>query len=213
MFFLWQLALFLILSFLIIWLTTKGTQLPHITSYIFLTQRARISRRCILTPAHWVEVELIHAACSVLCDLFIQERTDDTVVELYHLSLLKPYNLCFVSIWRIASSFFHIIGSGNSNTSVSGVSLLVPNLVYSFNPCWLKMMNLEVNNDPRRQRVFMTMYLQRMCSLRQMDLDYSLSQMLHIILSPTKVLVLVFLISLVDTRWLHGESVSGDGGV
>ena len=56
------------------------------------------------------------------------------------------------------------------------------------------MMNLEVNNDPRRQRVFMTMYLQRMCSLRQMDLDYSLSQMLHIILSPTKVLVLVFLI-------------------
>lgn len=62
------------------------------------------------------------------------------------------------------------------------------------------MMNLEVNNDPRRQRVFMTMYLQRMCSLRQMDLDYSLSQMLHIILSPTKVLVLVFLISLVDTR-------------
>lgn len=54
------------------------------------------------------------------------------------------------------------------------------------------MMNLDVNNDPRRQRLFLNMYLQRMCSPRQMDLDYSLSQMLHIILSPTKVLVLWF---------------------
>ena len=75
--------------------------------------------------------------------------------------------------------------------------------------CLNTMMNLDVNNDPRRQRLFLNMYLQRMCSPRQMDLDYSLSQMLHIILSPTKVLVLWFSFWHIATRWLHGESVLG----
>ena len=78
---------------------------------------------------------------------------------------------------------------------------------YSSNICFNTMMNLEVNNDPRRQRLFVNMYLQRLCSPRQMDLDYSLSQMLHIILSPTKVLVLWFSLWCIDTRWLHGENV------
>lgn len=55
------------------------------------------------------------------------------------------------------------------------------------------MMNLDVNSDARKQRVYAIMYLKRMFSLRQMDLDYSLSQMIQICISPTKVYVVLFL--------------------
>ncbi|KNB42980.1 hypothetical protein JH06_3201 [Blastocystis sp. subtype 4] len=49
------------------------------------------------------------------------------------------------------------------------------------------MMNLDMNADTRKQRVYWTMYLKRIFSLRQMDLDYSFSQMIQICISPTKV--------------------------
>ena len=52
---------------------------------------------------------------------------------------------------------------------------------------------MDITNDKRKQRVYAIMYLKRMFSLRQMDLDYSLSQMIQLCLSPTKVYVFVFL--------------------
>ena len=51
---------------------------------------------------------------------------------------------------------------------------------------------MDITNDKRKQRVYAIMYLKRMFSLRQMDLDYSLSQMIQLCLSPTKVYVIVF---------------------
>lgn len=52
-------------------------------------------------------------------------------------------------------------------------------------------MNLDISADTRKRNVYTTMYLKRIFSLRQMDLDYSLSQMIHILVAPTKVYVLL----------------------
>ncbi|KAK8821019.1 UNC-50 family protein [Blastocystis sp. ATCC 50177/Nand II] len=49
------------------------------------------------------------------------------------------------------------------------------------------MMNLDITGDARKQNVFTTVYLKRFFSLRQMDLDYTFTQMLQICLSPSKV--------------------------
>ena len=49
------------------------------------------------------------------------------------------------------------------------------------------MMNLDITGDARKQNVFTTVYLTRFFSLRQMDLDYTFTQMLQICLSPSKV--------------------------
>ena len=49
------------------------------------------------------------------------------------------------------------------------------------------MMNLDNSEDNRKQKVFTTVYLKRFFSLRQMDLDYTFTQMIQICLSPSKV--------------------------
>lgn len=50
-----------------------------------------------------------------------------------------------------------------------------------------EMMNLDISGDNRKQKVFTTVYLKRFFSLRQMDLDYTFTQMIQICLSPSKV--------------------------
>ena len=50
-------------------------------------------------------------------------------------------------------------------------------------------MNIDISADTRKRNVYAMMYLKRIFSLRQMDLDYTLSQMIQIIVAPTKVYV------------------------
>ena len=50
-----------------------------------------------------------------------------------------------------------------------------------------EMINVDITGDTRKQNVFTTVYLKRFFSLRQMDLDYTFTQMLQICLSPSKV--------------------------
>lgn len=60
-------------------------------------------------------------------------------------------------------------------------------LKHSFCVGLCEMMNLDITGDARKQNVFTTVYLKRFFSLRQMDLDYTFTQMLQICLSPSKV--------------------------
>jgi len=48
-------------------------------------------------------------------------------------------------------------------------------------------MNLDINPETRKQHLYTAMYLKRLFSLRQMDLDYSFTQMIQICTAPTKV--------------------------
>ena len=51
-------------------------------------------------------------------------------------------------------------------------------------------MNLDINPETRKQHLYTAMYLKRLFSLRQMDLDYSFTQMIQICTAPTKVWVI-----------------------